>query len=649
MRKVKVHLVSGDQIAWALNDDLRLTRQSIEPFVDLVDLDSCEVVHALWWQALLRIPPDKLIGKKIVCHLANQPFHTFTHPMFHRLLPLGIHWVTQSTQAYQEMASVGVMNTHIPYSIDQGIFHPTQPGDPVLREFRDQWKLPHDRYLIGSFQRDTVGRDLTSPKAQKGPDVFAEILHALYLKGHPVHAVLAGPRRFWLLRRLDDLGIPYTYIGELIQGRDDTKINNLNQEDIARLYALIDLYLVASRWEGGPRMVLEGVACGCKMVSSRVGLAEDVLEPGCVFDTLPEAVETIARDITSNHLAETVDLHFQKVNSKHVPTANESKFAALYADVAASSPITESQVHTLSGVRSVPPPILLRGVRRISRVIGLHTEAWVHIEKQDGEDSSENLFLALLDTTLKQQSIRSTGSNRKRVDAHLISKADPPAPPPSQCRYVRPPNGKPTITLLPSAQKWQEMVARGETIENPAICPDTVDPGVYNPRGRLPITSGEKVRILFARLPGDSPSQMVVDFPWLEKNLDWSRFSCTIVGQPSPALEHIHPVAWEGAESFASLLKQHHVLIQMESHDVGAHPLLAALSSGLPILYHQGDRAAQTCVGFAGLPFQTMDDLLSQLDLLVEYHQHLRHVIATREVEEVTNAYVTFFRLVRET
>jgi hypothetical protein len=85
----------------------------------------------------------------------------------------------------------------------------------------------------------------------------------------------------------------------------------------------------------------------------------------------------------------------------------------------------------------------------------------------------------------------------------------------------------------------------------------------------------------------------------------------------------------------------------MHSHDEGTHPLLAALSSGLPILYYQGDRSAQACVGFAGLPFQSMDDLSSQLEQLINYHQHLTHVIATRGIEEVSNAYAAFFRLVR--
>ncbi len=37
---------------------------------------------------------------------------------------------------------------------------------------REKHGLPNDGYLIGSFQRDTEGHDLITPKLAKGPDVF---------------------------------------------------------------------------------------------------------------------------------------------------------------------------------------------------------------------------------------------------------------------------------------------------------------------------------------------------------------------------------------------------------------------------------------------------------------------------------------------
>lgn len=648
-----VHLVAGDNVNWALNDDLRLTRQSIESSVDLMELDSCDVIHALWWEALLRIPPEKLVGKKVICHLANQPFHTFTHPIFHRLLPLGVHWVTQSTQAHDEMDSVGIPNTYIPYSVDIELFHPVHPDDDALVEIRQRWNIPPDRYLIGSFQRDTLGRDLNTLKAQKGPDVFAEVVNMLHQRGHNLHVILAGPRRHWLRRRLDELGVPYTYIGQSVEGLDDTHINNLNQTELARLYSLIDLYLVASRWEGGPRATLEAAACRCKVVSTHVGLAEDILESACIVDSLVQAAEVINQDIESNHLHDSIDVHFQRVSTTHIPAANESKFAILYSEVTQAPPITTSQVQLLYGIRSSQPPFVLRGVRRAARVLGLHTESRVRIEAPEGDSSSEALFLDLLQRRLREQSIKTVESEGQRFDARLVSVSHSVDSGDSSFRQASPPIGESasqsatTITILPSAQRWQELLAAGKSVPNPVICPDTIDPVVYYRRQNSVISAGEKVQILLAQLPGDSPSQLYVDLPWLNNNLDWSRFECTLIGPSSSSLKNIRTVAWSSEDAFAALLRQHHLLIQLHNHDRGPYPLLAALSSGLPVLYHQDDRSAQACVGFAGLPFQEMDDLSTRLDRLIEYHQQFSQVIVVRRLEEVSNAYATFFRLVQ--
>ena len=41
---------------------------------------------------------------------------------------------------------------------------------------RDKYGISNNDYLVGSFQRDTEGKDLVSPKLSKGPDQFVQIL-----------------------------------------------------------------------------------------------------------------------------------------------------------------------------------------------------------------------------------------------------------------------------------------------------------------------------------------------------------------------------------------------------------------------------------------------------------------------------------------
>ena len=51
------------------------------------------------------------------------------------------------------------------------IYGPKQ--DNVL----EKYNLPKNKFFIGSFQRDTEGHDLISPKLSKGPDIFIEYFY----------------------------------------------------------------------------------------------------------------------------------------------------------------------------------------------------------------------------------------------------------------------------------------------------------------------------------------------------------------------------------------------------------------------------------------------------------------------------------------
>ncbi len=145
----------------------------------------------------------------------------------------------------------------------------------VLREKNG---LPLEIKLIGSFQRDTEGHDLKSPKLVKGPDIFCDYIERL---DEPVEVVLAGWRRQYVMRRLDELGIKYHYF-EMCEF-----------EQINELYNCIDLYVVSSRREGGPQAVPECAITQTPIISTDVGLACEILSPESVNDDLFKAVPNV--------------------------------------------------------------------------------------------------------------------------------------------------------------------------------------------------------------------------------------------------------------------------------------------------------------------------------------------------------------------
>tara|TARA_B100000900_G_C20579632_1_gene716912 strand:- start:1233 stop:2144 length:912 start_codon:yes stop_codon:yes gene_type:complete len=129
--------------------------------------------------------------------------------------------------------------------------------------------LPSNKYIIGSFQRDTEGHDLKSPKLEKGPDRFLKYIEKI---DREKHILLGGWRRQYIVNHLKKLKIDYTYV-------EMAPIQTLR-----KMYAACDLYVVSSRYEGGPQAILECAAMKTPIVSTDVGVASDILSPRCVIE-----------------------------------------------------------------------------------------------------------------------------------------------------------------------------------------------------------------------------------------------------------------------------------------------------------------------------------------------------------------------------
>jgi glycosyltransferase involved in cell wall biosynthesis len=147
--------------------------------------------------------------------------------------------------------------------------------------FNHLLSIPNDAYFVGSFQRDTEGFDLKSPKLEKGPDKLIHALIKLQAVYPNLHVILAGWRRQYIIARLEEAKIPYSYF------------ERPTQQVLNRLYAMIDLYLVTARHEGGPQALLECALTNTPCVSTPVGIAEQVLPPSAINDNVTLAVPAV--------------------------------------------------------------------------------------------------------------------------------------------------------------------------------------------------------------------------------------------------------------------------------------------------------------------------------------------------------------------
>ena len=134
---------------------------------------------------------------------------------------------------------------------------------------RRELGLPESAFVVGSFQKDGVGwGDGLEPKLIKGPDVFLDVLARIRERVPEIFVLLTGPARGFAQAGLERIGVPYRHV---VAG---------DRTELAGLYRMLDAYLVASRDEGGPKAVLESMASGVPLVSTRVGQAADLVVHG---------------------------------------------------------------------------------------------------------------------------------------------------------------------------------------------------------------------------------------------------------------------------------------------------------------------------------------------------------------------------------
>lgn len=166
---------------------------------------------------------------------------------------------------------------------------------------RQKMGLKSDAFYIGSFQRDTEGHDLVSPKLEKGPDQFCDVVEHIFSQNNRVEVLLGGWRRQYVMKRLTMAKIPFTYF-ELP-----------DQQTINSLYACLDAYVVAARFEGGPQAIVECAAVKTPVLSTLVGLAPEILHNDSIFEMNRESIFAA---LANSQLDEAKQHAFTQVN-KH--------------------------------------------------------------------------------------------------------------------------------------------------------------------------------------------------------------------------------------------------------------------------------------------------------------------------------------------
>lgn len=238
------------------------------PNISTTKASSADIVWIISPWSVKGVDKKTLRTKKVLCSYYHFEFDKFSIDEF-RYLDQYVdeyHVICKKTKLdLQKLTNKKI--TSIPFWVDTKKFFYIE--DKII--LRHLFGLHSKDFLVGSFQRDTEGHDLESPKLIKGPDIFLDAVKKIYEKNSKTKIVLSGTRRQYIIKNLKNLGIPFIYY-EMV-----------NFDTLNKLYNLLDLYIVSSRIEGGPQAILECGITRTPVISTDVGIAPEILDKKSIF------------------------------------------------------------------------------------------------------------------------------------------------------------------------------------------------------------------------------------------------------------------------------------------------------------------------------------------------------------------------------
>ena len=266
---MKIYLNEANE-SWVVD---RFRKEWIENNLDSIteNIEEADIVWIIAPWTWKKINKKHLKNKKVVCtihHIDFEKFNNKEKKNFYKRDKYVDTYHAISTKTEEQIRSLTDKDIEtIPFWINQNIFYEIKNKNIL----RSKFNLNTESFIVGSFQRDTEGKDLVSPKLSKGPDRFIEILIELNKKNKNIEVLLTGKRRDYLIKNLKKNKIPYIY-HEMI-----------TFEQLNELYNCIDLYIVASRVEGGPQAILECAITKTPIISTDVGIASKILHESSIF------------------------------------------------------------------------------------------------------------------------------------------------------------------------------------------------------------------------------------------------------------------------------------------------------------------------------------------------------------------------------
>jgi glycosyltransferase involved in cell wall biosynthesis len=680
-------VVGSDDSGWALDTEARLARKNLATFLEVTDtVEGADVLHSVWpentaarWPVMSgRLPVP------IVLSFSNAPFKQVEHPRMFPLMRLAAALIAQGSQALAELRAMGFATSFlVPYPFDTEDYARLPRDDERLERLRRELDLPPDAYVVGNFFRDTEGaNNLANPKRQKGADVFLATLKeaAGQIGNKELVVLLAGPRRHWLRRRLADAGIEFRFYGKVTDG-DDYPQGILPRSTLNLLYQLCDVQVIPSRWEGAPRSFFECALTGTPVISTRVGIAEDVLPEPLLFDDAIAGARLLIDDAQRGTVRSLFPAFEEKLNG----------FSSEETVVGALRRVYEHVAGGLSGGTAVKRsaravmypeyqrPGIATGLRRVyrfaarkaSRALERKRDQRVIVLWNDFRPppyGGANQFLLALEKAFTKRGIAVLRNDWKATpSAHIFNAmwfdyskvselraAQPEAlfihrvdGPISRYRGTSPEENDDKVfalnrhmdfTAFQSIYSLTQSVEMGYEPVRPLVIRNAVDADIFNSSGRVPYDGKRKLRLVSTSWSGNVRKGRDT-YAWLDQHLDFSKVEYRFVGRCEADLRNIRLVPPVPSEEVAAHLRWADAFIGASADEPASNSVSEALTCGLPVIYLDSG-GTREIVGMGGCGYEEREEIPSLIDRIGAHHEAYMRSIAVPTMDEIVDGYL---------
>ncbi|HEB72746.1 MAG TPA: glycosyltransferase [Nitrospirae bacterium] len=688
-RALRVCVVGSDDHGWALDTEARLAKENLSKICEVVEYESeADVIHSVWPDNTAMRWDEKADENlpAIVLSFSNAPSRMLELPKMYPLMQKSVALIAQGNQALNELRSIGFDDKSFlaPYPYDSKGYEIKDNDDLKLSEIRSELNIPAGAYVIGNFFRDSLGADTRHTKPQKGADIFLAIIKeaSSLIKDREIIVLLAGPRRHWLRRELKAAGVPFRFYGKLIEG-DDYPVNILPSKTLKLLYRLCDLQVAPSRWEGAPRALMECSLTGVPIISTRVGIAEDVLPKQLLFDDVSSGSRLIVKDaqqgFARSRLTESKD-KLEHFSSERICVAALRRIYTRVAGKLGNNPDDnrpERHVVLYPENRRISVTGATRRIFRFARRMlyrpfknkqsnQMVVTLWNNF--QPPPYGGANQFFLALEKWLGRRGVITLRNDWKRKsDAHIFNsiwfdynlmdelkrqfpesvfahRIDGPI---SRYRDTEPElnddivfavNKYMDVTLFQSLYSMRGCLDIGYKPARPNIIRNSVDADTFNMEGKSPFSHNRKLRLITTAWSANVKKGRDI-YVWLDKNLDFSNIEYTFVGNCDAEFKNINKLPPVPSEEVAQHLKYADIYIFASVLESASNAVLEALACGLPVIYVDSG-GTREIVGMGGLGWADQTQIPEMIELIRNKYYSFQQCIAFPTMDDIVDKYM---------